>query len=232
MKRISGDISFICLICVLMAFSYYVYGLKGFAIVLWALLLPLYILRIFVWSSWSWLQRWLSSVFTPISYVILVFFIWGILSVLIWVLFGNMVLLSAAKILLPTWLRILGFVLAGGGLILSLWAQLLIGFKTAILITRIFDKKTQKIVKIVKTGPYALFPHPIFLGEWLIIFGCFLLTSQVSLLVLLLIAFLSDIFAARGEEKDLQARFGGEYRTYRSQFSFSKITSRLPKNSH
>jgi protein-S-isoprenylcysteine O-methyltransferase Ste14 len=38
---------------------------------------------------------------------------------------------------------------------------------------------------------------------------------------LLSIAFLSDIFAAKGEEKDLKARFGEEYRAYRSQFWFS-----------
>jgi protein-S-isoprenylcysteine O-methyltransferase Ste14 len=82
-------------------------------------------------------------------------------------------------------------------------------------------RETKEEQKVVKTGPYALFPHPIFLGEWLLIFGCFLLTSQVSLLVSLSIAFLSDIFAAKGEEKDLKARFGEEYRAYRSQFSFS-----------
>jgi protein-S-isoprenylcysteine O-methyltransferase Ste14 len=221
MKRRLGDISFICLICLLMVSSYYVYGLRGFVIVLWALFLPLYILRIFVWSSWSWLQRWLSSVFTPSSYVILVFFSWGILSILVWILVANMVVIVGPSKILPTWVRLLGSVLAGGGLTLSLWAQWLIGFKTAILITRIFDKETKEGQKVVKTGPYALFPHPIFLGEWLVIFGCFFLTSQVSLLVLLSIAFLSDIFAAKGEERDLQARFGEEYRAYRSQFWFS-----------
>lgn len=219
MKKRLGDVLFVCLVCLLMVFSYYAHGLKGFAIALWAIFLPLYLLRLLVWSSWSWLHQWLSSVFTPSRYVVLVFFIWGILSILVWVLFANVVLLSATKILPPTWIRILGFVLAVGGLILSLWAQWLIGFKTAILITRIFDKEEKGEQGIIKTGPYALFPHPIFTGEWLIILGCFLLTSEISLLCLLLIAFLANMFAAKSEEKDLKERFGKEYQDYRSRFS-------------
>lgn len=218
MRRRMGDVSFICLICLLMVFSYYAYGLRGFAIVLWAVLLPLYLLRLLVWSFWLWLCQWLSSKFTPKSYVVLVFFIWGSLSVLIWFYIPN-ILLSVGKFLLPTWVRIVGFILAGCGLVLSSWAQLLIGHKTAILITRIFDKETIENQRIIKTGPYALFPHPIFLGEWLIIFGCFLLTLEISLLCLLLIALLSDMFAAKGEEKDLRERFGKEYQDYRSRFS-------------
>ncbi|MEW6607059.1 MAG: methyltransferase [bacterium] len=216
MKRRLGDVLFIWIICLLMVFFYYGYGLKGFAIVLWILFLPLYLLRLLVWSFWLGLRQWLSVKFTPKSYVILVFCIWGSLSVLLWLYIPN-ILSSVGKFPLPTWVRIVGFILAAWGLILSFWAQWLIGFKTAILITRIFNKWTIKNQRVIKTGPYALFPHPIFIGEWLIIFGCLLLTLETALLYLLLAAFLVDIFAARGEEKDLKERFGKEYQDYRSQ---------------
>ena len=86
------------------------------------------------------------------------------------------------------------------------------------LITRIFDEQTTEGREVVKTGPYAVVPHPCFLGEWLIISGCFLLTGEFAMLALLVIAVLVDTFAARGEEKDLVERFGDEYEKYRYRF--------------
>lgn len=218
MNKRLGDILFIFITTFLfIPVSYCAYGLRGLAILTVAFFLPLYVIRIIIWASWSWLCPWLSAKLTPKSWTMLVFSVWASLGIFIWISASD---LGSWQISFPTWIKILGFVLATAGVVLSLWAEWLLGLKTAILTTRIFDKESKEEQKLISTGPYALFAHPIFLGEWLIIFGCFLLTSWIFLLVLLLVAFFSDVFSARGEERDLRLRFGEEYRNYRSMFLF------------
>lgn len=219
MKRRSGDILFIIFATFIIPVCYWDRGLEGFATLTVAFFLPLYVMRLVIWSSWSRLHPWLLANTTPRSWAISVFTMWGCMGVLVWL--TSPVILNSLELSLPRWVQPIGIVIAAVGLFLALWAQWLLGFQTAILTTRIFESDKKEQTRVVSTGPYALSPHPIFLGEWLIISGCFLLTSQIFLLVLLLIAFLTDMFAAREEEKDLQSRFGEEYKIYRSQFSFS-----------
>ncbi|MEW6620606.1 MAG: isoprenylcysteine carboxylmethyltransferase family protein [bacterium] len=220
MKSRFQDILFILFAVVVIPFCYWTCGMRGLAVLAWAFFLPLYVLRLVIWSFWTRLKSWLSAKCTAISWNILAFGVGGTLGIIVWFVLST--ILNVPRFILPKWLQMLGFLIATVGLILALWAQWLLGLQTAILTTRIFGKDKQEERRVVSTGPYAIFPHPIFLGEWLTIIGCFLLTSQISLLMLLLIAFLSDMFAASREERDLQERFGEEYKTYRSRFSVWK----------
>lgn len=216
LKRLE-DMLFIFIVVLSILFSYFIYGLNGLAILTVAFFLPLYIIRIIIWSFWFWLRPWLLVNLTSRAWNILLFSIWGSIAIFIWLLAPNL-LLRHKDISLPAWIQTLGFVLAIGGVVIGLWSEWLLGLQTAILTTRIFDKDSKEEQKIITTGPYALFPHPIFLSEWLIISGCFLFTSQTYLLILLVVALLTDMFAAKGEEKDLRIRFSKGYQNYRSKF--------------
>jgi len=216
-KRRLGDLSFTLFAAIIIPASYCAYGLKGLATLAFAFFLPLYVLRLIVWSFWSRLRPFLNAKLNPRAWTVLTFCIWGGLAILILVLAPS-TLLKTGKVSLPTWAQIAGLLIAAGGLMMALWAQWLLGLQTTILTTRIFDQEKEDDPKVIATGPFALVPHPIFVGEWLTMLGCFLLTEQISLLGLLVVALLTDAFAAKGEEKDLQARFGKEYQAYRSKF--------------
>jgi protein-S-isoprenylcysteine O-methyltransferase Ste14 len=209
-KRKKGDLFFTLFVPVLVLACYFARGLDGMASLSLAFFLPLYLIRLVVWSSWSRLSSFLAAKLNPRAWTLLVFCIWGGQGILIWLV---------APSTLPTWSRIAGLVIAAGGTLMAYWAQWLLGLNTAILTARIFDQEKNDTQKVISTGPFALVPHPIFVGEWLVALGCFLLTEQIALLAMLPVAILTDTFAARGEEKDLCARFGDQYKRYRSKFS-------------
>ncbi len=210
------ELLFILFEVLLVAGCYLAFGLTGLVILPLAYLLPLYVLRAIVWSCWPWLRPRLSSALTPTGFLILGSSAWGGLGVVTW-LYAPAAFAQLGRMPLPAWAVVPGGVLVGSGWLLACWALLLIGARTAMLLTRIFDEQTTEGREVVKTGPYAVVPHPAFLGEWLIISGCFLLTGELAMLALLVIAVLADTFAARGEEKDLVERFGDEYEKYRSK---------------
>lgn len=218
MKKRLPDILFILVTGLSIFLFYFIYNIRGLAVLTLIFLLPIYIMRILFWGFWPKLRSWLTTEHTPGVWNVLVFSIWIILALLLLIVFAPQMLSKVGRISLPLWIQIAGFVLAVVGLVLSLWAQSILGLETAIHSTRIFENGQKGERRVINTGPYALLPHPIFLGEWLIILGCFLFTSEILLLGLLLIAVIVDRFSAKSEEKDLRQRFGKEYQDYRSHF--------------
>ena len=143
------------------------------------------------------------------------FAVWIGLGAIVWLISPH--LAGIVRWPFPGWVRVAGVVVTGAGVILGAWAEWLIGVRTAILTARIFDAGEEQQTRVVASGPYAWLPHPMFVGEWLMIAGCLLLTCDACLLALLLVAVPTDAFAARREEADSRARFGQEYADYRSR---------------
>lgn len=211
-----ADLLFTLVIFLLIMFSFLKFRTRGLVYSTFAFLTPLYFLRLIIWSNWIRFKTWAEVCLTPIKWNILIFSYWVILGFLVWLSMLNVPFLIV-KVSLNLWLSGVGIIILFCGVFLALWAQWQVGLQTAILTTRIFDNQNQNNKKIISKGAYAIFPHPIFLGEHLVILGCFLITGTVSLIFLLLIAFIVDLFAARNEEKDLRHRFGETYEEYRSK---------------
>jgi protein-S-isoprenylcysteine O-methyltransferase Ste14 len=209
-----GDILFLFFVALLAGASYWLHGPRGFALLTLAFFLPLYPMRLVIWSSWNKLQPWLAARWSPLRWQLFAFGTWASMGAVVWFLGATMP--SGWNPELPLWLRVCGGGLLIAGLALGAWAQWLLGLQTAILTNAIFRRRDE--VEVVTGGPYAIAPHPIFVSEWLIVLGCSLTTSELWLLAILLIGVPADLFAARGEEKDLQARFGEKYGAYRSRF--------------
>jgi protein-S-isoprenylcysteine O-methyltransferase Ste14 len=72
-----------------------------------------------------------------------------------------------------------------------------------------------KNTALVRTGPYAWIRHPLYLGNFLIGFGFAVMTAQIRLMILYLIAFGFIYYSTISEEETfLRERFGREYEEY------------------
>jgi len=110
-----------------------------------------------------------------------------------------------------TSLRIAGFILFLLGLLLVTIARLQLGRYFSI---------TPQARQLVTHGLYSRFRNPVYLFGHLAVLGLILfLNTPVFLLVFLVILPL-QIFRARVESRVLEARFGDQYRLYKSQTWF------------
>jgi protein-S-isoprenylcysteine O-methyltransferase Ste14 len=70
--------------------------------------------------------------------------------------------------------------------------------------------------RLITTGPYRFFPHPIYLGIGLTMIGLSLSTqSTKGLLYTLLVCIPLSLCRARQEEKTLKKKFGQKYEAYK-----------------
>ena len=68
---------------------------------------------------------------------------------------------------------------------------------------------------LVQAGPYAFTRHPLYLGNFVIGLGFAVMTAEISLVVLYLIAFSIIYFSTIAEEEEsLMNRFGQEFAEY------------------
>lgn len=203
------------------------FGSQGLVLVAWSVLSPLYLFRLVLWGSWD---SWCRNIYryaSPRSWRAGVFTLWTAAALLI--------LQARPHILLHAlqpgpFFQAAGFLLSLGGLALTFWTLWLLGMDRAILTEVIFPVSRGPRETILDRGPFALTPHPMFLGEKLIIAGAFLVTGELSLAALLGLALLADTVAARGEEGDLRKKAGRDYASYRQKFSTRQgtILSALP----
>nr|MDO8080500.1 isoprenylcysteine carboxylmethyltransferase family protein [Candidatus Freyarchaeota archaeon] len=75
--------------------------------------------------------------------------------------------------------------------------------------------KSKKESKLITTGIYAYTRNPVYLGSTIMFFGWLLVTLFTFLLIVTLMFMLLFYFAAGWEEKELEERFGEEYRRYK-----------------
>lgn len=75
--------------------------------------------------------------------------------------------------------------------------------------------------KLIRTGPFALIRHPMYLGFSIALLGVAVSARSWPGMVCLFLLFLpSAIFRARREERALAARFGEQWRDYAARVPF------------
>ena len=102
---------------------------------------------------------------------------------------------------------VLGVCMAFGGHLMRVWALSHIGS---------VSRTTQlRADRVAKEGPYALVRHPLYVGNWLIACGLFVVARDALLLAVGPLAVLGWYLKISGEEeKFLRERFGEEYEAY------------------
>lgn len=96
----------------------------------------------------------------------------------------------------------------------SIHAQFTIGWGTPLPMV-----PTQKLVV---SGPYAYCRNPMILGAAVLYIGLGILVNSLSWIVIFILALLVPvlIYIKLIEEKELEARFGGQYLTYKKNTPF------------
>ena len=213
----TGDAAFTLGIIAFTLLFLFRWGSSGLSLAVWLILLPLYLFRIIVWSNW---EFWKSCIYfhaTPRIWMSFVFILWTFVAFLLFQLKG---IFSITVFNFHPLLSVSGFLLSLAGLFLTIWTLWLLGIERAVLTTLIFGEREPAQKKIIKHGPYAVTPHPMFLGETMIIIGTFFFSGEASLIILFLFSMTANLLAARGEESDLMLRAGKEYKDYLKKRKF------------
>ncbi len=213
----TGDAVFTLVVAMVSSYFLIRWGSAGLSLAVWLILLPLYIFRIIVWSNWDFWRRKIYYHGTPRLWMGTVFILWTFSAYL---LFQMREMFTVTALTFHPLLSTIGFFAALAGLLVTIWTLWLLGLERAVLTTLIFGEKTPSQKNIIRHGPYALTPHPMFMGEGMIIVGTFFFSGEGSLLILLLISTAANLVAARGEEKDLKNRSREEYSRYLKDGNF------------
>ncbi len=100
------------------------------------------------------------------------------------------------------------------GMGLHTWTGWLLGLKGLMGYPEIKPRSVSQ--KLVTTGPFSVARHPTYLAHTLMFVGVFLMTGFLGTGLLALIDFMTSYFIIIPlEERELEARFGNEYRRYR-----------------
>lgn len=108
--------------------------------------------------------------------------------------------------------RAIGYGFGACGIALSAWALLTLArADTNIMSHRAADR-------LVTTGPYRIWRHPLYTAEALMLLGLAQLTGNVWHAISALVFTLAlRTLAVEPEERHLEARFGAEYEAYRAR---------------
>jgi protein-S-isoprenylcysteine O-methyltransferase Ste14 len=109
----------------------------------------------------------------------------------------------------PRWLAALGLLIELAGLWLALGARIQLGFFSP-------PARGEQQPQLVRGGLYRFIRHPIYLGEFVVLFAWpFEYGAPVTLVVALIIGIFVMRRRMRFEEAELLAQFGDEYADYR-----------------
>jgi protein-S-isoprenylcysteine O-methyltransferase Ste14 len=116
---------------------------------------------------------------------------------------------------LPLAVRILGLALFMAGTALQVWTGQLLGMKGLIGLPEISPKAHGRLTT---EGPFSVVRHPTYLAHTIMFAGVFLITRVTSVGVITLV----DLIVINSvviplEERELDARFGEEYRRYKER---------------
>ncbi len=216
-KQRKGDVLFIIAILSLSGILILNFGTQGLTLTVWMVLFPLYIFRLIIWSKWEFWKETLYRYLTPFKWKLSVFTLWPLLALFV---FFNRHYIYIHAFEIPLVLIIIGLLFSLAGLFITFWTLWLLGIDRAVLTTLIFGEKKKEQGKIISHGPYALNPHPMFMGEKIIVSGAFISTGELSLVILFILALIANTITAREEEKDLLKKQGKNYKAYKSKTSF------------
>ncbi|OGW38133.1 MAG: hypothetical protein A2Y97_03885 [Nitrospirae bacterium RBG_13_39_12] len=128
--------------------------------------------------------------------------------------------LLTLKINLPLVLNIFGIPLLIFGSLLHIWTARLLGIWGIIGLPEISTRVKENLVT---GGPFSIVRHPTYSAHTLIFSGIFLITGSIAVGVITLLDFIViNSIIIPLEEKELLARFGEEYVTYKK-----KVSSRI-----
>jgi protein-S-isoprenylcysteine O-methyltransferase Ste14 len=134
-----------------------------------------------------------------------------------YLIYINKAFLLQAKITLPIALNILGTLFLVAGSLLHIWTAKLLGLWGIIGVPEISTRIKENLVT---GGPFSIVRHPTYSAHTLIFSGVFLITGVVSVgVVTLLDFFIVNAVIIPLEEKELEKRFGEEYRLYKKKVS-------------
>lgn len=71
--------------------------------------------------------------------------------------------------------------------------------------------------KLVTTGMHARVRHPIYLAHWLMLTSWTIGAGTIALIGLWVLAVITGVFMIVSEDRELEARFGDEYRAYKQR---------------
>ncbi len=120
--------------------------------------------------------------------------------------------------------RVVGFVVALGGIGLWFWSRWALGRMMGVSTSSAVQ--LQAAHRLIQRGPYAHVRHPMYLSYWILLAGLLILYRTWMPLVLLIMTFASFTRRAAREEQGLAATFGDEWQTYAARVP--KFTPRLP----
>ncbi len=112
------------------------------------------------------------------------------------------------------WVLIAAIVLTFAGVILAIWARLILGENWSARVTRKVDHD------LIRSGPYAFVRHPIYSGLLLASIGTAIFIGEWRGVVAIPLILLSETVKARREEKFMLAEFGDAYSQYRNDTGF------------
>lgn len=216
-KQRKGDVLFIIAILSLSVILILSFGAQGLTLTVWMVLFPLYIFRLIIWSKWEFWKETLYHYLTPFKWKLSVFTLWPLLALFV---FFNRHYFYIHAFEIPLVLKVIGLLLSLAGLFITFWTLWLLGIDRAVLTTLIFGENKKEQGKIIFHGPYALNPHPMFMGEKIIVSGAFIFTGELSLVILFILALIANTITAREEEKDLLKKQGKNYKAYKSKTPF------------
>lgn len=105
-------------------------------------------------------------------------------------------------------IRIVGFILTGIGLLFALWARIYLGSSWDSYISLRLNHK------LVRTGPYSIVRHPIYSGFMLALIGSFLNFGHLRSLIAAVMVTLAWVYKAGLEEAFMKKHFETEYDQY------------------
>jgi protein-S-isoprenylcysteine O-methyltransferase Ste14 len=132
--------------------------------------------------------------------------------------YGNMIIAALyllnvpwiwwSYLLLPIWIRVLGFVLSLGSLVYLYWAGRVLAEHFS------YTLEIQEEQRLVTSGPYHRVRHPIYTGTFVFLIFQFLVADNWLFLVLTLILVPYLVIRVRKEEAMMVEEFGEEYISY------------------
>jgi protein-S-isoprenylcysteine O-methyltransferase Ste14 len=103
-----------------------------------------------------------------------------------------------------------GVVLAICGVLLAVWARVVLGGNWSATVT------LKKDHTLVRTGPYAAVRHPIYTAVLMLFLGSALAIGTLGPVLAFPVALVGFLIKAPQEEALMEATFGDDYRNYRS----------------
>jgi protein-S-isoprenylcysteine O-methyltransferase Ste14 len=116
---------------------------------------------------------------------------------------------------LPSPLNITGALLFVAGTLLHLWTASLLGLSSITGRPEI-DRSIKN--EVVRTGPFSVVRHPTYLAHTMMFAGVFLFSGNMAAAVVTLLDLIAvTLVIIPAEEKELEERFGEDYRRYMSE---------------